>query len=113
MNYSAQGINMKYETFERIMDEERIAQGIIEFKKYLRQYDFGSGKWDDREILNSGYVLEKLFHLLTLAQNLNNYGTIKDLIQKLIINVAEQEIVKPEWIKTRIDELKLISYYDD
>lgn len=104
---------MKYETFERIMDEERIAQGIIEFKKYLRQYDFGSGKWDDREILDSGYVLEKLFHILTLAQNLNNYGTMKCLIEKLIIDVVPQEIIKSEWIKPRMDEIKLSSYYDD
>lgn len=100
---------MNYELFERIQNEERIEQGTIEFKKYLRQYDFGSGKWNEEN--NSGYVMEKLFHLLTLAQNLNNYGEVKSLIQNLIIDVAQQQIIKPEWIKFYIDEIKLSSYY--
>jgi hypothetical protein len=103
---------MNYKTFERIMDKERIEMGTKDFKEYLSQYDFGSGKWDDLELLDSDYVLEKLFHLLKLSMNLNRYGEMRDLLESLIIDVAKQEIINAEWIKPRMDEIKLISYYE-
>lgn len=101
---------MRYETFERIMDEERIEYGIKDFKEYLRQYDFGSGKWTDEN--STCYVLEKLFTLLDKSRDLNNYGNVRGVIRDLIIDVAQQKVIVPDWIKPRMDKLKLVSYFE-
>ena len=102
---------MRYETFERIMDEERIEYGIKDFKEYLRQYDFGSGKWTDKS--STCYVLEKLFTLLDKSRDLNNYGNVRGVIRDLIVDVARQDIIDFEWIKPRMDELNLASYFEE
>lgn len=102
---------MKYETFERIMDEERIAQGTIEFKKYLEQYDFGSGKWDETN--NSGYILEKLFHLLILSRDLPNYGEASSILQSIIVEVAQKATIEPGWMREQMERLKLKTYFNE
>ncbi|MCG2735121.1 MAG: hypothetical protein L6282_01880 [Candidatus Methanoperedenaceae archaeon] len=102
---------MKYETFERIMDEERIEYGIKDFKEYLKQYDFGSGKWADEN--DTCYVLEKLFTLLDKSRDLNNYGNVRGIIRSLIIDVVQQKVITADWIKPRMDRLKLVSYFEE
>ncbi len=102
---------MKYEIFERIIEIDRIETGIFEFKTYLEQYDFGSGKWDEPK--DSGYVLEKLFHLLVLSKDLPNYGEASTLLKTMIIEVSRQQIIEPEWIRKQIDILKLKTYFNE
>ncbi len=102
---------MKYETFERIMETERIETGIYEFKRYLHEYDFGLGKWDEPN--NPGYVLEKLFILLAKSRDLPNYGEASDLIEAMIIEVSRKETIEPEWIRKQIAMLKIATYFNE